>query len=112
LEAHLKVVIVEALLRSGHEVLEGSSRNTGKRVFLAEGGVRTVNEPLPHMVAATGSIKTKNSPDIRVWAPARLVLELQVRSILGTQDSLFSDNLVDDLDRVQRGAADALEPVS
>jgi len=108
LENHLKVVALGRLLTSGFSVMEGSNVAGQGRVVSMTGNV--VNSHLQerdHMPPALGSTKVKNSPDIRIWEPCRLVVELQVRSTLGSQSALFSDNLVDDLDRVIRGTADA-----
>lgn len=107
LEAHLKVVIVDALLRAGYGVMEGSTRNTGKVIHLQDGRIETTDEKRPRMAPAPGSEKQTLSPDLRVWTPIRVVIELQIRTVLGSQDALFSGNLVDDLDRVSRGVADA-----
>jgi len=99
LENHLKVVIVDRLLRAGCSVLEGTSRQgQGKVVRIEDGRIACQFVPRASM---------PTSPDIRVVAPARLVLELQARSLFGTQDTLFSANIVDDLERVRDGRADA-----
>ena len=107
LEAHMKVVVVSALLRAGYSIMEGSTRNTGKVIGLRNGRITITNEDRPTMAPAVGSEKKTLSPDLRVWGPIRMVIELQIRTVLGSQDALFSDNLVDDLDRVLRGVADA-----
>lgn len=105
LENHLKTVILEKLMFTGYSFLEGSSANTGK-VLSFNGKVKIDRCERPMMNSRADSDCARNSPDIRVWEPCRLVVELQTRSILGTQDSLFSSNLADDLDRVNRGDAD------
>jgi hypothetical protein len=106
LEGHLKVVLVECLLRAGYSVLEGSTRNIGKAVQLVDGRVGWSADQRPRMEPAPGSKKLNLSPDVRIWSPVRVSIELQVRSVLGAQDALFSANLADDLDRVERGVAD------
>lgn len=108
LEGHLKVVAVGALLSSGYAVMEGANQQgQGRVISLSDGVINTSIKERQHMPSAPGSEKAKNSPDIRIWAPCRLVVELQIRSKLGSQCALFSDNLVDDLDRVDRRTADA-----
>jgi len=108
LEGHLKAVAVAALLSSGYSVMEGSNlQGQGRVISMSDGVIKTTIEERQHMASAPGSEKTKNSPDLRVWAPCRLIVELQIRSKLGSQSALFSDNLVDDLDRVGRRTADA-----
>src|SRR6266550_281989 len=108
LEGHLKVVAIHKLLGAGYSVMEGSNvPDRGRVISLERGRLRQTLEPRPHIPAASGSGKLKNSPDLRVWQPCRLVVELQVRSEFGSQSALFSDNLADDLDRIMRGSADA-----
>ena len=99
LENHLKVVIVDRLLRAGHSVMEGTSRAGKGKVLRLDGSrmdVQYVSRP-----------SKSTSPDIRIVAPEPLVLELQARSLYGTQDTLFSAYIVDDLERVRDGRADA-----
>lgn len=108
LEGHLKVVAAEALLDQGYSIMEGANaRKLGRVVSLSEGRLRVVFDERPIMLAAPGSSKRINSPDIRVWFPCRLVVEIQVRSQYGSQSALFSENFLDDVKRVRRGAADA-----
>ena len=107
LEGHLKVVLVDSLLRAGYSVLEGSTRNIGKAVRMQDGKLKVTEAERPKMDPATGSEKRTLSPDLRIWSPVQVVVELQIRTVLGSQDALFSDNLVDDFDRVHRGVADA-----
>lgn len=107
LENHLKVVVLSSLLQHGYAVMESSNRKDLGRVIWLEGGLlRQRFEERNFMAAAPGSEKVKNSPDIRVWEPCSMVVELQVRSEFGSQSSLFSENLADDLDRIDRHAAD------
>lgn len=99
LENHLKVVIVDRLLRLGCAIMEGTSRaGRGKIVRVRDGRIGFEYVARPSM---------PTSPDIRVVAPVQLVLELQARSLFGTQDTLFSANIADDLDRVRDGRAHA-----
>jgi hypothetical protein len=108
LEGHLKVAAVNALLQSDYSVMEGANaRGSGRVIALRDGKLTAVIEPRPQMPAREGSVKLKNSPDIRVWTPCRLIVELQVRTSFGSQCALFSANLADDLDRIRRRAADA-----
>jgi len=108
LEAHLKVVAADALLSAGYSILESANMKAlGRVLSLRDGQLQVTLAKRPFMAPAPGSNKAKNSPDLRVWEPCRLVVELQVRSTLGSQSALFSDNLLDDLDRVRRGTADA-----
>ena len=53
------------------------------------------------------SVKQKAvSADVRVCAPCSLVVELQTRSVCGSQDSLFWNNLIDDYQRLVSAKAD------
>ncbi|MCI0441481.1 MAG: hypothetical protein L0177_20455, partial [Chloroflexi bacterium] len=107
LEGHLKVVAANALLQQGYSLMEGSNqKNVGRVITLRQGRMHSTLVERPFMAAAPGSEKAKNSPDLRVWEPCRLVVELQVRSQYGSQSALFSDNLLDDLERIRRGTAD------
>ncbi|MDO8676979.1 MAG: hypothetical protein Q7R30_00215 [Acidobacteriota bacterium] len=108
LESHLKVVAADALLRSGYSILESANRKgSGRLVSLRSGVLTSTLEPRPSIAPFSDSTKAKMSPDLRVWAPCRLVLELQVRSSFGSQSALFSENLFDDLRRVGNQAVDA-----
>ena len=99
LENALKVDCLHALLLHGYQFMEGTSRaGRGKVVSLS-------GERLEFQYVARESLET--SPDIRIVSPVDMVLELQARSLFGTQDTLFSHNVLDDLNRVQRGAAHA-----
>ena len=104
-EGQLKGAILRALLQAGFSVLEGSTKNTGKVLSLQDGAVAVTLAPLPPMPALAGSTATRWSPDVRIWEPIRLVAEIQARSIWGTQDALFSKNLLNDLDRICSGLA-------
>lgn len=108
LEGHLKVIAIGALISAGYAVMEGANVAGQGRVISLENGLLTASlQPRPHMPSSPGSGKAKNSPDIRVWHPCRLVVELQIRSQLGSQSALFSDNLADDLGRLERSTVDA-----
>jgi len=99
LEAYLKVVALHALLAHGYTVMEGTSRSgRGKWVGLKEGRLAFEYVRRPSRAG---------SPDIRIVSPVQVVIELQARSEFGTQDTLFSNNVLDDLQRVQEGRADA-----
>ena len=109
LENHLKVIAATALLKAGFTLMEGTSRaGKGKLLRLDAGHMTMTFVPRPPTGIAPGSSKAWNSPDLRVWEPCRLVVELQIRSYYGTQDTLFSDNLRDDLSRISAGTADVL----
>ena len=99
LENHLKVVVVDRLLRAGYSVMEGTSRAGQGKIIRLDGDRVSVQ------FVSRASMPT--SPDLRIVAPAQLVLELQARSLFGTQDTLFSANIVDDLARVRDSRADA-----
>jgi hypothetical protein len=105
-EGTVKAAVLKELLLAGYTVLEGSSRGA-KTLSYANGTVQVaLAGKVPRMAATANSGKTKNSPDIRIWSPARMVVELQVRSTLSSQDALFSGNILDDLDRVRSRTAD------
>lgn len=108
LEGHLKVVALEALLRGGYSVLESANLKGHGRVLSLQGGrLNAAVDARPSIAALADSGNAKMSPDIRVWAPCRLVVELQVRSCFGSQSALFSENLFDDLSRVGNSRVDA-----
>ena len=108
MENHLKVVVLETLLPMGYGFLEGSARTgVGKLLRLHDGVVNVELCSRPTMNAGPESECAKNSPDIRIWDPCHLIIELQTRSCYGTQDTLFSRNIADDLSRVRRGDAGA-----
>lgn len=108
MENHLKVVVLETLLPMGYGFLEGSSRKgVGKVLRLRDGLVKIEVCDRPTMNADPDSECARNSPDIRIWDPCRLIIELQARCCYGTQDTLFSKNLADDFSRVRRKDADA-----
>ncbi len=109
LEGHVKVVAVNALLLQDHAILEGAGRRgVGRLVRIENGRLIQSLDRLPDMAPRKGSEKARLSPDIRVRAPCKLVVEIQIRTQFGSQATLFSDNLADDLDRVRRGVADVL----
>jgi hypothetical protein len=108
LEGHLKVMAAQALLAGGYSILESANaKGLGRVLSLADGRVNMKLDARPLMAAAPESMRAKNSPDLRVWEPCRLIVELQVRSQFGSQSALFSDNLLDDVERVRRRSADA-----
>src|SRR5471030_457377 len=57
------------------------------------------------MSALPGSKATRWSPDVRIWHPVKLMVEIQCRSVWGSQDALFSNNILNDLDRICSGIA-------
>lgn len=106
-EHHIKAVCLGALLRNGFSVMEGSNKpGMGRVVALREEQLVQEIRPRPHMPPAPGSSKKKNSPDIRVWEPSRLVVEMQVRSDFGSQSASSTENVADDLGRIDRNSAD------
>ena len=108
LESHLKVVAAEALLRRGYSILESANmKGQGRVVAFQAGTLTSTLHPRPAIVAFPDSGKQRMSPDLRVWAPCRVVVELQVRSCFGSQSAISSDNLFDDLRRVGNNAVDA-----
>lgn len=102
-ENAIKVLIVDEMLKVGYILIEGGCAGC-KKVWMADGHLDSVilNEPAGK----------KTSPDIRVIHPVKCVIELQSRSDIGSQDSLFSNNIVDDIQRVLRGDADLFVLVS
>ena len=108
LEGHLKVVAGDALLKAGYSIMESANaKGKGRVLSLKAGHVHTHLETRVAIPAHPDSTNTKMSPDLRVCDPCRLVLELQVRSVFGSQSALFSDNLFDDMRRVGTAAVDA-----
>jgi hypothetical protein len=124
-ETHLKVVAMNALLISGYALLEGGAKaSVNKKLSLSGGRIaveevprRTPDELLKQVYHKLEVFKAKRegrevtppkrtSADIRVHAPCKLVLELQTRCVYGSQDTLVSDNLLDDLERLVTGRAD------
>jgi hypothetical protein len=107
LEGHLKTICANSLLSHGYSILEGAGfGGQGRLVSIRDGRLVQSLEPLPPMQARSDSDKKRLSPDLRVWRPCRLTVELQVRTQFGSQGALFSDNVVDDLDRIRRRVAD------
>lgn len=108
LEGHLKVVAADALLRAGYSIMESANaKGQGRVLSLKDGRVGSEVESRPTIPAHSDSTRTRMSPDLRIWRPCRLVLELQVRSTFGSQSALFSENLFDDVRRVSMSAVDA-----
>ena len=108
LEGHLKVVSAEALLRAGYSILESANKRGMGRLLSLKGDRIHYSECPREMVAALPDTGKKTmSPDLRIWEPCRLVVELQVRSMFGSQCALFSDNILDDMTRVGQAAAGA-----
>lgn len=108
LEGHLKVVGADALLHAGYSILESANvKGQGRVVSLCGGRLQQSLDSRPTMAAFSDSGKAKMSPDLRVWSPCRLIVELQVRSSFGAQSALFSANLLDDIRRVGTRTVDA-----
>jgi hypothetical protein len=105
-ESHLKVVGALGLLRAGYSILEASTKNCCKALKLTEERLTIESRPKLVMAAGVGAAESRNSADLRVIEPIRVVIELQARSAAGSQDALFSKNIVDDLNRVREGRAD------
>ena len=96
-EGAIKVRIVEYLLRSGHTIVESVAG--GKRsISFADGRIWTV--PVQPTGMAVPPVGERTSPDIRITYPVPYILELQVRSDIGSQSSIFSDHIVKDIARV------------
>jgi hypothetical protein len=106
-EGQVKAAIARGLLEDGFSVLEGSAAGA-KVLTLKDGTIRVQAAVLPEMAPAPGSSKRRLSPDVRVWAPVQLAIEVQCRSIWGSQDTLFSANILDDLTRICTGRAHLL----
>lgn len=108
LEGSLKVAAAEALLLRGYAILESANlKGLGRVVSLRDGRLHCTTDSRPAVAAFPDSGKLKMSPDLRVWEPCRLVVELQTRSCFGSQSAVFSDNMYDDLRRVGNSLADA-----
>jgi hypothetical protein len=106
-EHTLKAAAIEALLRDGFAVMEGTSVSGMGKVIRLQDGVLTT-EPVPRESARSLVDPAKGtSPDIRVWEPAKLVFELQARSNYGSQDATNTPPVLDDLRRVSLGQVDA-----
>lgn len=104
-EGHVKGAVLRALLESGFAVLEGSTKGA-KVLQLQSGTLVSTVATVPEMEPLQGSSKSRLSPDVRVWSPARMSIEIQCRCAWGTQDALSSGNILDDLDRICAGRAD------
>lgn len=108
LEGNLKVAAADALLLAGYSILESANiKDQGRVLSLQNGQLKAELASRPVLKAFEDSGKITMSPDLRVWAPCRLVLELQVRSCFGSQSALFSENLFDDIRRVGTSVVDA-----
>lgn len=100
-EHYLKVVTIGRLLRAGGSIIEPGNR-PGKGRLLRYDGKRVTAAliDLPLMPAPADSEKRRLSPDIRVYEPERVTVELQARSQFGSQSTLFTKNIADDLRRL------------
>lgn len=105
-EHTIKEACVEALLRQGFGVMEGTTTaGKGKILRFRDGKMET--ELVDHSAAKSVVDPTKrSSPDIRVCEPIKMVFELQARSILGSQDGTSTPAILDDLRRVARDGAE------
>ena len=97
-EGAVKIAIVDYLLRVGYIILEGA-QNGAKAVCMVDKGIHI-------MPAAALRQHISTSPDIRIIHPVSVVIELQTRSSIGSQDTLASANIADDIERVDSGRAD------
>ncbi|MFN8669643.1 MAG: hypothetical protein U0164_20815 [Gemmatimonadaceae bacterium] len=106
-EHTLKGVALEALLREGCAVMEGTTRaGMGKVLRLVRNRIEleyVERAPQKSVVDPERGA----SPDIRVWEPCEFVLELQARSEFGSQDGASTTPVLDDLARVCGEGADA-----
>lgn len=102
-EGHLKVALVDRVLRTGHTIREGS-HNTAKDWLIRQADGRTSTE----MVARPPREKGDGSRDIRIENPS-LHVELKCFGEFGSKDFFQRDDagLAGDLGRVRSGVADA-----
>ncbi len=107
-EGPVKVAVARRLLEEGYTLLERTTKGGAKQLKLANGVLTVTPSALPAMAPHPGESKKRLSPDLRVIAPAALTFEIQCRSLFGSQDALFSDNLLDDLLRISTGRANVL----
>jgi len=106
-EGQVRAAVVRGLLEGGFSVLEGSAAGA-KVLTLTGGGVVVQSGSVPEMKPVPGSAKRRLSPDVRVWGPVQLAVEIQCRSVWGSQDALSSANILDDLRRICTGRAHLL----
>lgn len=97
-EGSVKMFICDYLLSKGYTILEGG-QSGAKGIYLSNGKIVTY----PTSVKKPD---VQSSVDIRVHNPIQCIIELQCRSHIGTTNSLFSKNIVDDVWRVEKGKAD------
>jgi hypothetical protein len=105
---------VEMVARRTPEELSAHERRRATKRFmkLAKAGNPQLTDDLLITFMKEGGLDVpsdarRTSADIRVCDP-NLVIELQARSIYGSQDTLFGKNVIDDLQRLADGRADVL----
>ena len=77
---HLKATLVRELLRDGCAVLEPTARPREGKLLRLEGDVvRTVRQALPDRRPAGAGRRPVRAPDLRLWEPERLDVELVAR---------------------------------
>lgn len=104
---HLRAVLFDRLLADGHGILEPSSEaRVGRLLRLEDDVVRVERVPAPPRARSGG--RPVRLPDLRIWTPDRLDLELHARGTFRAPATSTTRALHDRLARLAAGASDAL----
>lgn len=104
---HLRAVLLDRLLADGHGVLEPSSEaRVGRLLRLVDDVVRIERVPMPPRARSNG--RPVRPPDLRVWTPERLDLEVYARGTFRAPATSGTRALHDRLARLAAGTSDAL----
>ena len=107
--AHLRAVLLAELLQGGCAVLEPTAEpRRGKLLRLVDDVVRVERLPLPTRPGVAGSRRAPRPPDLRVWAPERLDLEVHARGTLAAPPAGGGRALLERLGRLASRTTDAL----
>lgn len=106
---HLKATLVRALLTGGCAVLEPGARpREGKLLRLVDDVVRVERAALPERRVAGGGRRPVRAPDLRVWEPERLDVELVARGTFAPAARDLGRAVLDRFGRLASRATDAL----
>lgn len=107
--AHLRAVLLGALLERGCAVLEpAAAPRRGKLLRLVEEVVRVERVPLPPRPGAATGRRAPRPPDLRVWQPERLDLEVHARGTFAVPAPGAGRALLERLGRLASRATDAV----
>jgi hypothetical protein len=108
-EGHIRVVVLEALIREGLTLREGGyDSKVDKLLRLTSGRVSVRRVPRIKARAVEGLGGNFHTVDVRVEEPIKLSLLLKVASSHGVRDYLVHKLIRKDVDQIRGGGADAL----